>query len=538
LRLLSLAYFIICFRRPRLHTPYSSHRAKIASLKEGIDTLPEPLAPSERWWLVAALVVILYAGLAAGMVRAQTLFVDEGYFAPAAWSLLHAGHTGSLTLEECVYPLRRTQWLQLPGIHQRSYWHMPGYFLMQTGWYRIFGFGLLSMRALSALTGAIWMLAAGYVMWRLTADEWVALATAALLCLDMAVLRWESIGRMDLPCAALWMSGCAAYLALRERRPGLALAASHTLVACAGLTHPIGGLAGWLALVWLQFRYRPPRIGWRELATVLMPYILLGALWLSYVLEAPRDWSNQFGSNSSGRMAAWSHPWRIFSEEFFLRLLPVYGLRDSGAWFSRVKLVTPLLFALVFVACLWRREWRRHPLVATLLLWAVLQAGTLAALDAVRSQSYLVHALFAPVALTAWFLLRPGRWRMGGVAVLLLLIGLYTLNAVRVIAQNSRAHLYDPMVVLARRNIPPSATVTGPSELAFTFGFDGRLRDDFWLGYCSGRKADYLVVSADYEDAWRSRDYPAEAANYVDQEFRHYRLIGSAGAYKLYRREP
>src|SRR5918912_819906 len=147
--------------------------------------------------LAATLVVILvitYFALTFGTAVTRRPWSDEGWFASPALNLATNGSMGSPVLDP-------TGWL--PGIDRHTYWVLPLHLVVQAGWYKVFGFSLLSLRMLSAFWGLVALAAVFVILQRLVRVRRVALTAVALLALDYSFLMGESLGRMDVMCAAL-----------------------------------------------------------------------------------------------------------------------------------------------------------------------------------------------------------------------------------------------------------------------------------------------------------------------------------------------
>jgi hypothetical protein len=55
------------------------------------------------------------------------------------------------------------------------------------------------------------------------------------------------------------------------------------------------------------------------------------------------------------------------------------------------------------------------------------------------------------------------------------------------------------------RHASPNSLIIGESELAFGLGFYNHLIDDSSLGYCSGKRADFIVPSFNgYEETFKT----------------------------------
>jgi 4-amino-4-deoxy-L-arabinose transferase-like glycosyltransferase len=182
--------------------------------------------------LLLSAALIGYFLLATGSIFTRLPWVDEGIFASPAYNLVSKGYMGTAAMETAGTPWQ--------GIERHTYWIVPLHLLAQAGWYELFGFGLFSMRTLSALWGLAALAALYTVVLRLSRDRAVAALAAALIALDCSFIATASSGRMDMMNAALGMAGLATYLCLREQHLPIAVLAGHSLVCASGLTHPNG----------------------------------------------------------------------------------------------------------------------------------------------------------------------------------------------------------------------------------------------------------------------------------------------------------
>src|ERR1700693_2025937 len=106
--------------------------------------------------------LIGYLLLTTGSIFTRLPWVDEGIFASPAYNLVSKGYMGTTAMETAG-----TAW---QGIERHTYWTVPLHILAQAGWYELFGFGLFSMRALSALWGLAALAALYSIALRLSED--------------------------------------------------------------------------------------------------------------------------------------------------------------------------------------------------------------------------------------------------------------------------------------------------------------------------------------------------------------------------------
>src|SRR5262249_55412986 len=143
----------------------------------------------------------------------------------------------------------------------------PGSPLTQAVWYEIVGFGVIAMRALSILWGALALVAWFVIARQLSRSDRVVLLTCGLLVLDYPFIRGAAHGRMDMQSAALGFAAFAVYLTFRERHLTRALLLSHSLAAASFFTHP-NGILPFAGLLVLTVLYDLRRLRWYHLPTL------------------------------------------------------------------------------------------------------------------------------------------------------------------------------------------------------------------------------------------------------------------------------
>ncbi len=124
--------------------------------------------------MAGALVVYLFLSIGTSITKRP--WSDEGWFANAAFNLMTKGFMGTTVLETKGTPLQ--------GMEQHTYWVMPLHLLMQAGWYKLFGFGLLQMRGLSVAWGIVALLAWFVIATHLLEDVRAATLAFALIAFD------------------------------------------------------------------------------------------------------------------------------------------------------------------------------------------------------------------------------------------------------------------------------------------------------------------------------------------------------------------
>src|ERR1700686_5308292 len=99
----------------------------------------------------------LFVLLGGARVYTKRPWVDEGWFAASAISILQNHHTGIQVADPLENAVLADQ--PLPGIDQHLYTWMPTQEALMAGWYWLFGFSLFVLRANALLWGLVALLA-------------------------------------------------------------------------------------------------------------------------------------------------------------------------------------------------------------------------------------------------------------------------------------------------------------------------------------------------------------------------------------------
>jgi 4-amino-4-deoxy-L-arabinose transferase-like glycosyltransferase len=492
--------------------------------------------------LLAVLAVyLLFAGW---MARAEFVWSNEAWFASPALNLIHRGYLGTTILEG------KGTWLE--GIDSHTYWIPPLYPLLQSFWYRLFGFSLLTLRSLSIVAGAAFLLAWYAILARLAANRAVALFAFAITASDARFLTFAELGRPDALCAALGVLAWAVYLHWRERFLFRAILAGNTLAAAACLTHACGTLyAAGLLLLTLYFDRR--RLGWRAVPCVAVPYLAALAAWGAYILQSPSQFRTQFFGNINGigkeftgvsRMKGLVSPLAALKAELTLRYGAAFG-RFATHFADRVTLLTLLIYVLAVVACLLTPSIRRHRGYRALLLLGALDYLALGIFDGFKSSGYLIHTIPIACALLAIYLhflfsrLRQKALTVALAAVILLFAALQVNALHRSLFVTPERWDYENAVAFVRRAGSPSNMIAA-GEFAFAFGFDSGMVDDLRLGYFTGRRAPLIVANTIYLGWFEQSAVLAPPIHaYMLQLLRdEYRVAFRNAGYTIYQRLP
>jgi 4-amino-4-deoxy-L-arabinose transferase-like glycosyltransferase len=501
----------------------------------GAATPPATERRSRPWGQIQLVTLAAaYAGLALASALTLQPWCDEAWFSSPALNLISKGHMGTSVLD----PTASWRSVQLEGIDRRTYWIMPFYVLAQSAWYRLVGFGLFPMRALSIVSGLA-ALAAWFVIVRaLAGDRRVALAAAALLAVDGQFLWSASVGRMDMMTAALAFGAIAAYLGLRERHFGRALLAGHGLCAAGVLTHPVGvlGAAGLLFLMLYMDRKRLRAV---HLALAAAPYAAGAAAWGWYIAQDAALFRAQFGGNASDRWLIFTSPLAALWKELVERYGYSFGLAPDAGGAARVKALALAGYAAGVAGALLTRRIRQDRGYRALIGLGLVYGVGLLVLDGFKQRFYLVHTLpFLATALAAWLI--EGRLRRGLAAVIAGGVVVVQLGVTMSrVAQDRYRNVYLPAAAYLKEHAGAPGPIMGSAEFAFELGFDGKLVDDFRLGYRSGKRPDLIVVDDQRYAEWIAKLKEQDPGNYayarklLADEFR---LVYERGSYRIYGR--
>ncbi len=342
----------------------------------------------------AILAAILGLYLVLGAVRAVTrpIMTNEAWFASPALTLVSKGYMGTTILEDSG------TWFE--GIDRYTYWVPPLHLLLQALWYKLFGFGLLTLRSISVLSGAAVLLAWYTIVSAPSGNRAAGLLAAGIGAIDPRLLNLAALGRMDMLCAALGSGALAVYLHFREKSLIRATLLAHVLAAASCLTHFLGGLYVAGLLIFMLYFDRN-RIGKKEIALSLLPYAVGLAGWGAYALQAPSLFLAQFFGNVSGMSAEvfgrgrWSGlaaPFTAVIREYLVRYADNFG-SHAPTLPQRLPLFALLVYTAAAVWCLAWPPCRRHLGYRALLLYSAFVYLSMALLDGLKNSFYLAHTL-------------------------------------------------------------------------------------------------------------------------------------------------
>lgn len=495
--------------------------------------------------LISLGILAVYLALSVSTALTQIPGTDEGYFANPAFNLLTKGVFSTTVMETVGSPFK--------GMERYTYWIMPLQPLTLSFWYRVFGFGVFSTRGLSIVWGVVAMVSWFIIVRSLFKRTWLAFLVVALLSCDYIFIVCASSGRMDIMSAALGFAGFATYLRLRERSLRWAILVSQSLVVMSGLTHPMG-LLPFFGLIFLSLYLDRKRIGFKHVAIALIPYVLGGVAWGSYILQDPSSFYSQFLANAmmgsdeptGSRFVGLLSPFTGLKLELTQRYVANFGLgrRDTSA--THFKILFLVLYVVGVFGSLLIRQIRRTANYKLLLVLTLIYFLGLTIIDSQKQYYYLVHIV--PFYLTmcglfiSWCWIRPNLF---GKALALALSAITLVEiaglAYRIKRDNYR-NAFQPVATFLKQNATGQSLIAANPGVALGLGFPENVVNDPLYGYNSKKKFDYIVI--DPETAYaidRSKERNELGRQTYDYTMRlladEYSLIYDQHSYTIYSRK-
>ena len=453
---------------------------------------PTVLTPA---WLPLAAVGIIFLFAAGAVILAQVRIPhsDEGHFASGAWEF--ANH------HRLAFPMW-TEWVA--SLDYCMYVTMPLYFVQLGLWSQLSGYDISALRFNSVAWGVLLNWSWFSIVTNITRNCWTGILALILIALNYDVMNTAS-GRYDPMAAALNAAGAAVYLALRERRLGMAVFLGNCLLAASCVTHPyaVFGLAWFAVLFTVLDRHR---FSLKILAAAMIPYVFAFGGWGIYIAQHPLEFRAQMSANATGRLSALSHPIEAISSEINIRYLQLFaGFGRDVPIYMRMKILIILAYAAGFLGCLTTRSIRSDRGKLAIVVIGFVSALFLMFLEGHRWYIYLIHALPAYSAVLALWLAdlagRGSRWRvlvMCGVT----LFCCYSFATVGYrLRINDYKTIYQPTLEYLAAQVGGDDLVMGPGELGTRVGFRAHLLDDASLGARNGLYPKWVVVDASYQES-------------------------------------
>jgi 4-amino-4-deoxy-L-arabinose transferase-like glycosyltransferase len=489
--------------------------------------------------VIPAVALSAYMVLAFMFAARKAPWVDEGWIASAPANWANTGSFGTPSLQPTG------SWLnaELTGIREFTYWNLPVSITVQGLWYKLVGFSLLKMRALSIFSGVMALLSWFAIVSKLAGSKAAACITILLLSFDFTFLWGAADGRMDMMCGGLGAAGLATYLVWREKHFAGAICVANSFLALSVFTHP-NGILFFIAFVVLLWQYDRHRMTWRSLPAIA-PYLALAALWALYALRHPDYFLAQISANSmaigGARWGGLAHPLIALRNEIVIRYLSHYGVYPIwGGNVPHYALLIPVSywFVLFTALCFWGAHRTRE--LAMFLGLTALIFGFMAIFIGLKAQCYLILILPFFAATAAVFFCRSHSARSALAPLSAFLVAVVLGSNIAVIASKLRtnpfASEYLKTVQFVRGRLHPGERVTADSYFGFDLGFD-RVNDDCRVGYYSGFRTNLVIEDRWYGIWWRTLFEGEEPsiASYVRQLLKtEYRPIFRNGPYRVY----
>ncbi len=487
-----------------------------------------------------AVAIAIFVGLATSLAFTKAPWCDEGWFANPAYNLAFHGYMGTNVLEPSGHFLNA----YLKGIQERTYIVVPIHMVALAGWFRLFGFSLLAMRAYSIIWGVLGLLFLFYILYRLFPDARVAQLGTLLTAIDFMYLWSSADGRMESCANALALASLAAYLYLRERNFRNAVLVSQVLGAFAVFTHP-NALLVLLVIPVVIWRFDRSQVHLRHLFLAAAPYLFLGAIWSLYIAQNPSEFAAQFfanaaGPNSERRWTGIVQPWLAVGLEA-KRYFDTYVA--SGLWSGVMNpwmLLVPILYLAPLISLIRNRRTLPASVQAFLACIYTLILG-MTFLNGYKASAYMLYIIpFYNGALAFWLL---NRWRGGldpkitAAVVGVAFVSLHLSSSIQHIRADEYHRDYQPLIARLKTEQAAGKTIVGTSAIGFGMGFHG-FADDWRLGKYSRLEPDLIVLDRSYRafTKWYEDDDPLVFSHIVATLTSRYRLSGRAGSFWIFER--
>ena len=443
--------------------------------------------------VLLVVVAAMYVAAAFGIALTKAPFCDEGWLASPGLNLLRHGHMETSVLEPAGS--------FLTGIDHYTYWVTPLWLLTTGVFYRLFGFGLTTLRSVSVFWGVAGIFACFVITRRLTSSAPSALTACAILAFDTNFILNGGSGRMDMMSAMCGAGAIAVYLCQRDRDFTTAVVVSQSLAAAGVFSHP-NGVIGVLSLAFLTAYLDFSKIRWSHVLLAAIPYVLGLSLWGLYISHAPKDFVAQFAGNAKpgSRGLVFHAPLQALKLELTTRYLDGYSFEAAG-W-KKLRALPLLLYSAALVGCLWTPKIRKDRYArAALWLWGI-AVMSLFLIDGIKRSFYLVHVLVPLAVVSAiWISWLWKQWRVARIPITAGLAALFLIQLagiITLIRKQDRQREFQPVIAFLKNHRQTGAIVMGPSELRFGLGYDPPLTDDYRLGFFSGKRAQYIVLDDNY----------------------------------------
>jgi hypothetical protein len=470
-------------------------------------------------------IMLPFAILAIASGAARAPWCDEAYFAEPALQINQIGRMATLVNPPSPIDDPRTV-----GSDRYIFWTLPLDIVLQAAWYRIVGFGMIQMRLLATIWGLAAIAAWWAILAKLGAGRLLRLTATVLISVDYSFVRSGSEGRMDMMSAALGWMGVALFLHFEERGYLRALFFASACAAASAFTHPVGGALAVLAVAVTALWYSRGRLRWWHPAVAAIPFLILGAGWGIYILQAPDLFRRQLLSIGGGRVDAGAHPLLAIQRELSMRWGTVFGLSAGGGGAKRARALVLAAYVVGLLAGFARFPKLKQSGFGIVLIIATMDLALLCFGDSTKSAAYLIHVVPWLGVLLALFLVELRPWQ--GALVFAAVVSIQLAGSVYII---SRLEFQREFLPVVRAIQARGGQVTGEAQLGFGLGFNTDLVDDRRLGYYSGKKPRLVAVSGTYEAFFETyrRSNPALYA-FIQAKLARSELVFKNSLYSLY----
>jgi hypothetical protein len=264
------------------------------------------------------------------------------------------------------------------------------------------------------------------------------------------------------------------------------------------------------------------RIRVQHVLLAALPFVVGGALWTLYILQAPDIFSAQM-NKYSGRFHAVFNPIELIRREITGRYLMFYysltGATSSPS-VARFKVLGLIPYVAGFFLALSSRPLRSNQRGRLLILWFPLSALLLGFGDYIQYPQYFLHDFPFALALLAAggaYYWEQGRGRYLLAAFLAFVAAIGSGGVIAKIRLNEYQTIYRPAVDSILPHMNASTLINGPCELIFALG-DSHVIDGMSHENYLAHKPDFIVVGRMfglakvydpelYELTYRNREY-------------------------------
>jgi hypothetical protein len=458
---------------------------------------------SRSWQWAVALAAVCWLSIVLGAILTRMPYVDEGYYTLSPYSRIARGDWGAHEIEPSAFIYASID-KPLTRIDRRAYWVMPLESLLQAGWYRLVGWGLVQQRLLSVAAGLL-----GILIWfdltrRVSRDVLLAGFATLLIAFDWTYVTFTSMGRPDMLGFLFGLAALYAHETFFASRPLLARLLSAASLCAVGMIHPLAAVV-WGAVYGVRCLLQWRRITLAQIAVFFIPVAVTGALFAVWIGFDPVAFWDQMAAQSGFRTAAVRlDEWR--------RYFAMYGLLPKPFSGDLLKLM-PALTLLGAAVILWIRR-REAAGVAGLRLALLLGGVAFLVLTLADDRKWAAYGLHVVpwIALISAYAIRS-LWNDRARMLVAGWVSLYVLAAILagayVVQRRSFDRVYRPAVAALAGLATNGETVFAPAE--FRFAYPGSFLYDARYGFLTGKPVPAIAVAKeDFSDAlhWSQQGNP------------------------------